>query len=348
MGSNNVTNPYLIEDFKRIGLAFESYGLVNQTILVTGATGLIGSIIVRAAIYYNENHVNRVNIIAMARNREKVESIFAENTKGVRFVYQDICDVISCDIKCDYIIHTANPTISKQFITSPVEVIECIYGGTKRVLDYAKESAVKGVVYLSSMEVFGIVDVDRRVSEQELGYIDIHSVRSSYSEGKRLAECMCNSYAKEYDVPVRIARLAQTFGAGVLPGEGRVFAQFVKNTKNSKDIVLHTMGKSIGNYVYTGDAIDAILLLLTRGIPGEAYTVANEKNTMTILELAQTVVNVIGNDTSQIVFDIPDDNQYGYAPDTKLKLSSKKIEGLGWKPFVDMKEAIVRMSPDIN
>lgn len=73
--------------------------------------------------------------------------------------------------------------------------------------------------------------------------------------------------------PVRIARLAQTFGVGVLPTENRVFMQFARSVMNNQDIVLHTKGKSEGNYVYTFDAIAGILLLLTNGGLGEAYNI---------------------------------------------------------------------------
>ena len=358
MVSENKTNPYLAEDLNKIGASFGKLGLVGSTIMVTGATGLIGSIIVKAAAAYNESHPGKVNIMAFARNREKAELIFGDALKisefhdnddnPIRFVFADICTPIDDDISCDYIIHTANSTSSKQFVTEPVEVIESIYVGTRYVLEYAGRTNVKGVVYLSSMEVFGIVDCERPVSENELGYLDINNIRSCYSEGKRMAECMCSCYAKEYNVPVRIARLAQTFGAGIFPWEGRVFAQFARSAIRNEDIVLHTTGESFGNYVYTADAVNAILLLLKEGNQGETYTVANEESTMQIRELADVIVESVGGTSSQIVFDIPKENEFGYAPDTKLRLSSHKIQALGWKPETGMREAILRMLPDLK
>ncbi len=347
MDFRNTSNPYFIEDLERIGYEFEKNNLVNKKILVTGSTGLIGSIIVKAAIRYNNTHNRKINIIALARNPEKVMLIYGSQTNNVSFIFQDICEVLPSNIQCDYIIHTANPTNSKQFISCPVEVIESIYKGTYNVLNFAKENNVKGVVYLSSMEVYGITEKNELLGEEELGYLDIHNVRSSYSEGKRLAECLCSSFAKEYAVPVRIARLAQTFGAGVFPWEQRVFAQFVRSVKESKDIVLHTSGQSFGNYVYTSDAITAILMLLKNGENGEAYSVVNEENTMRIYELAQRIIEVLGRKDINIVFDIPSDNKYGYAPDTKLRISSKKMESLGWKAKININDAIKRMEIDI-
>lgn len=340
-------NPYLREDFEKIGRALESAGLPGRTVLVTGATGLIGSLVVRAAAAYNKTHATKVNIIAFARDPEKKQRIFGSDTESVEFIYQDICAPIDESVPCDYIIHTANSTSSKQFVTTPVEVMESIYQGTMNVLEHARLQKAKGVVYLSSMEVYGAVRQEGRLSENDLGYIDLHQPRSCYSEGKRAAECLCGCYAAEYQVPVRIARLAQTFGAGILPWEGRAFAQFAKSAKNGRDVILHTDGLSMGNYVYTGDAIAAILTLLNTGAAGEAYTVANEESTMRIRDLAQIIIEEAGQGKAKLVFDIPDHNLYGYAPKTMLHLSSAKMRALGWSPEIGIREAIQRMLPDI-
>ena len=148
----------------------------------------------------------------------------------------------------------------------------------------------------------------------------------------------------EYNVPVKIARLAQTFGAGILPGENRVFAQFARSAMNGEDIVLHTKGLSEGNYCYTRDAIKGILLLLVRGNKGEAYTVANSKSNMRIRDMAEMVAKEIAGGKIKVIFDIPKDNlTYGYAPDVKMKLNSDKLQALGWKAEVDMFEAYTRM-----
>ena len=344
----------LKEDLSRLSEYAETIKLGGNKVMVTGATGLIGSLIIKSFIYYNKKHDKKISVTAMARNREKVEDIykdFFEEDKKIPFVeffYQDICAPIPHNINCDYIIHTANSTTSKFFITNPVDVIESIYMGTKQILDYAKSHNVKGVVYLSSMEVFGQVNKEYRVTEKELGYLDIQNVRSCYSEGKRLAECLCMSYASQYRVPVKVARLAQTFGAGVLPGENRVFAQFLRSALKGEDIVLHTKGQSVGNYCYTADAIEAILLLLVMGENGEAYTVVNEETTTAIADMADLVARHFSNGKSKVVFDIPQNNSFGYAPDTKMRLSSQKLRNLGWTPRVSLFDAYKRMISDLK
>ncbi len=347
---------YLSDDIAVIENYFDQLKFGGSTIMVTGSTGLIGSIIVKSAISYNKNNPsNIIKLVAMARNKDKALSVYKEyfssaedaEKLGIIFCFQDICSPIDTKIKCDYIIHTANATNSKFLVSNPVEVMDSIYIGTRNVLEYAKNSNAKGAVYLSSMEVFGSVDSKQRITENGLGYVDIQNVRSCYPEGKRLAECMCKAYCSEYGVPVKVARLAQTFGAGVLPSENRVFAQFARSAVKGEDIVLHTTGESMGNYCYTTDAIAAILLLLKKGEWGEAYTVVNEEMTMEIRQMAQLIINEFSNGKGKVVFDIPESNIYGYAATTKMKLSSEKIRQLGWEPKVNMVSAYKRMIPDL-
>lgn len=340
---------YLEEDLKNIADYLKSEKFSNCNVTVTGATGLIGSLIVKAIIFCNKQYNLNISVNAFVRSQEKVKVTF-NNTDipNVKFVYQDITKPIPLDLKTDYIIHTANPTVSKYFITNPVETIETIYSGTKMVLEYAKSVKAKSVVYLSSMEVFGATDKSKnQIFENDIGYLDFLNIRSCYSEGKRLAECMCKCYAEEYDLNVKIARLAQVFGAGISKNENRVFAQFARSAIKKKDIILHTSGESVGNYCYTTDAIKGIFLLLKKGVIGEVYTVVNENTAVTIKDMACMVAEELAHNEIKVIFDIPQENVFGYAPPTTMHLSSKKLQNLGWKPEVDLKTSYIRMMQDL-
>lgn len=336
---------YLQEDLERIAespLPFEE--LYHQTILVTGATGLVGSQTVLALLHMNQTKKADIQVIALVRSLEKAQKLFGTSDQ-LHFLVQDVTEPIQCEEHVDYIIHGASPTASRFFVEHPVETINMAVSGTNCVLAFARDAGVKGMVYLSSMEMYGITDPQlSEVTEKDLGYIDVLNVRSSYSEGKRMCECLCASYAREYGVPVRIARLAQTFGAGIPYEENRVFAQFAKSVIHHTDIVLHTTGESVGNYCYTADVIRALLLLLLRGENGQAYTVANEESSITIRGMAEMVARELANGEIQVVLDIPEDAYtYGYAPDVKMHLSSAKLRQLGWKPEISLPETYRRM-----
>lgn len=319
----------------------------NKAVLVTGATGLVGSMIVKALACCNRKLGLGMTILPLVRSQEKAKTILGDlvGREDILLVTGDILEPISVEHSVDYMIHGASVTASKTFVTKPVETISTAIDGTKHLLQLAREKKVKSMVYISSMEAFGITDPElSSVKEEDLGYIDVMNVRSCYSESKRMCELMCACYAHEYDLPVKVARLAQTFGAGVSKDEGRVFAQFAKSALAGEDIVLHTKGESTGNYCYTADAVAGILTILLKGNSGEVYTVANPSTTIRIKDMAQMVADRLADGKIKVVFDIPEDAlTYGYAPDVAMHLNSDKLQALGWKPVYDLPEMYERL-----
>lgn len=322
--------------------------LKGSTVLVTGATGLVGSQMVKSLACLNRTAGTGISIVAHVRSEEKAAAVFGTllEREDISLLVCDVSRLSETDIKFDYIFHTASVTSSKIFVTKPVETLDTSIDGTRAALELAKKCGAKSMVYLSSMEAYGVTDPSLElITEKDLGYIDVLSVRSSYSEGKRICECLCASYASEYGVPVKIARLAQTFGAGVSFEDTRAFAQFAKSSLAGTDIVLHTFGNSMGNYCYTADAIKGLVTILFNGVNGEAYTVANESTAMKIKEVAQLTAEVLSNGKTKVVFDVPEDAlKYGYAPDVTMHLTSEKLRKLGWKPEVDLPEMFRRLA----
>ena len=320
--------------------------LRDSKVLVTGATGLIGVSLVRALLCANRVRNLNLQVLALIRNKEKAEKIYKEllNREDLILLIGDVTEKISAPQKVDYIVHCASVTASKVMVNNPVETLLTSIDGTKNVLNFAKENSCKSVVYVSSMEMYGsFTEASDNVTETELGYINPLAVRSNYPESKRLCENMCVAYYSEYKVPVKIARLSQTFGAGILPGENRVFAQFAKSAIAGKDIVLHTKGMSEGNYCYTRDTIMGLFFILLKGVNAEAYNVANPETHTTIANMAKMVCEKFGGGKINVVFDIPESNTFGYATDTKMKLNADKLKSLGWKPEIGLEEAYRRM-----
>lgn len=336
----------LLEDLQSIieDTNIEWDKLDGTTILVTGSTGLIGSLIVKTLLHRNIMLNKKIKILAFARYPKKVKKVYGDE-QGINFIYGDIQNLPTINDNIEYIIHTASITKSKLMVSNPVETILTSFEGTKNVLELAEKKKLSGMIYISSMEVYGNTDpAKEKITEADLGYIDILNMRSSYPEGKRACECLCASYAKEYDVPVKIIRLAQTFGAGVSDSDNRVFAQFARCSMMNENIVLHTEGNSFGNYCYTADAVRAILTVMTKGKNGEAYTIVNEATTMKIKEMAAMVAREIAGGKITITFDISKDKlKYGYFPDVTTHLSGEKIRQLGWIPKYSLKEMYQRM-----
>lgn len=296
-------------------------------ILVTGATGLIGASIIRCLLGLNEKLDANIQIIGLVRNLDKARELFPNAT--VKWINHDLSNPFELrETSIDYIFHCACPTSSKFYIEQPVELIKISFQSTLSLLDYAIKNPIKGMVYLSSCEVYGQILSDiKELTEDQSGYINPIDVRSGYPMAKRLVECLCHSYCKEYNIPVYIARLTQTFGAGVSAADNRVFAQFAKSAINNSNIIMHTKGESAKPYCYTIDAINAFFYMLFFGKAGEAYNVANSSSYMSIYELAHYISNNF-SEKSKVI--IEEKTNMGYAPITKLKMSTKKIEELGW------------------
>ena len=332
--------------------AMETEGLKNATFLVTGATGLVGGAFVRAVLCANRLWGLNARVLAPVRDMDRacraLSGVF--DREELRVFPMDVTRPMRIDEPVDYILAGAGVTRSKLFVAEPVETIETALMSAECALRLARDKRVKGMAYLSSMEAFGVTDPAlASVLEEDLGKIDLASVRSSYSESKRMAECLCAAYAAEYAVPVKIARLSQTFGAGVRPDEGRVFMQFALSALRGESIVLHTTGESFGNYVALPDAVRAIFTLLTRGEPGKAYTVTNPESCVPIRELARRAIRVLARTPVNVVWDIPADPlHYGYAPDVKTRLSADRMMSLGWKPEMSLDETLRSLGDDLR
>ncbi len=318
--------------------------LKESSILITGATGMIGSMMIRVLAEENDANDANIKIIGQVRNEDKARELLGSMVD--RLDVQLICsETFDFNVDCDYIIHTACPTSSKYFVEHPVETIDASLHSTRNMLTLANKNKVKGMVYLSSMEEYGEPYISGQImSEEDCGYIDHLNTRSCYPESKRMCECYCSSFAAEYGTNVMIARLAQTFGAGVPLEDNRVFMQFARSVIEGKDIVLHTEGKSMSNFCYLSDALTGILTILLNGNPGEAYNVCNDKESRTILEIANLVAYTIGKDKIKVVLDIPkSDYDYGYAKNVTMRLCSDKLCSLGWVPEVGIEEAYIKL-----
>ena len=309
----------------------------RTSILITGATGLIGSTLVRCLLAIDKG----VNITIPVRNREKAVAIYGVDSCRLTIVECNLieyCNTINDSF--DYIIHCASPTSSKYLSEHPVETYELSIETTRAMLQYACRYPVKGLVYVSSLEYYGQNNNDQLITEDFLGYIDAKSPRSSYPLAKRAAEYFCVAYAHEFGIPAKVARLTQTFGAGVSEDDNRVYAQFARSVIAGRNIILHTLGDSSKPYCYSTDCASAILTILLRGGNGEAYNVANQDTYISIRALAEFLRDCFNPTIEVIVEEHP---EMGYAPVTKLFLSSEKLAGLGWKPQYDLKEMFRRL-----
>lgn len=305
--------------------------LRGKTFFITGATGLVGFTLVNALLYANEKKNLGLRVLALVRDKKRAEARF-ENWKNqwdntLKFIIGNVEDLPEVSEPIDYIVHGASKTASKSFIQQPVETINTAVYGTGNILKLAKSKKIQGMVYLSSMEVYGYPKKGHKVTENEIGALSPLIIRNSYPISKQLCEGLCAAYASEYGVPVMIARLTQTFGPGVNYNDGRIFAEFGRCVLEKKDIVLHTRGETERCYLYTADAVTAILTVLLKGRPGQAYNVADEGTYCSIAEMAEKVASM---GDIKVCYELEDNGKNGYPNTLYMDLDTSLLKSLGW------------------
>ena len=299
----------------------------NKSFFITGATGYIGSALVMKLLELNKEYNLNIKLFCYVRQVEKAKRKFGE--ANIDFIVGDFKTELDFSQNIDYVVHCASPTDSKYFITNPVETFMDNLGFTDKLIQAFKDRGISAFLYLSSLEIYGTSENSRELFENTEAVYSALNVRNSYPLAKIACEELLFMHYKEYGLPIKIARLTQTFGRGVAYYDNRVFAQFARSVAEGKDIVLNSKGETVRSYCSIDDAVSALLFILVFGENGEAYNVSSDNSTVSILELARLFCEE--NKDIKVVFDFKDNAQTGYLKTNKISLNNAKLKGLGWQ-----------------
>jgi len=321
---------YLSDLRTAISHSVEINRLYNSSILITGASGLIGSFLVDMLLLCNKENGSNISIYALGRNIKRLADRFSTaKTDKLVFIEHDVCDVPKFDCKVDYIIHAASNAYPAAFNNYPVDTIMSNIQGTKNLLDYGLSHDAKRFLYVSSGEVYGQGDLSLdSFDESYSGYVNPVSPRSCYPNAKRAAETLCVSYTKQYGLDTVIVRPSHTYGPTATQSDNRANVQFVNKALAGENIILNSAGNQIRSYTYIADVASAILTVLTCGKSCEAYNIANKNSVTTIAGFANEVAKQAG---VKLVFAEPNEvAKKEMTPIAKQVLDSEKLERLGW------------------
>lgn len=309
-------------------------------VMVTGATGLIGSFVVDTLLTLNRTRKAGIHVYALGRSEKRLRERFdGVNGEYLHFVEQDVNCEPTFDFAVDYIIHAASNAYPAAFAEDPVGTILSNVLGVKYLLDYAKSHGTKRLLFVSSGEVYGQGDPSLEAfSESYSGYVDPTKPRSCYPASKRAAETLCVSYTQQYGLDTVIVRPCHTYGPNTTTSDNRANVQFVSNAIAGQDIVMQSRGTQMRSYCYVADCVSALLTVLLCGESAEAYNLANPQARVTIAGFAETVASVTGR---RVVFadaqDVPKNQQ---TPITYAVLDSDKLCSLGWKGTYSVEEGV--------
>lgn len=304
--------------------------LRGATLLVSGATGLIGNVLVRALLCANRERKLGLSLLALVRDEARARERFADLLTAdcpLRLVLGCVEELPEIEGPVDYILHGASQTASRAFVERPVETIRTSVLGTMNLLELARRKRSSGMAYLSSMEVYGHPERGHKVKEGDACALSPLELRDSYPIAKLQSESLCRAYAAEYGVPAAIVRLAQTFGPGARADDGRIFAELGRCIREGRDIVLRTRGETERSYLYVTDAVTALLTALLRGEPGCAYNAADEDSYRSIADMARELAEANG---IRLRFDLADESRTGYPKPVYMDLDTTLLKGLGW------------------
>lgn len=343
---NLYDNKLYIEDVETISDIQISWDrLKDRSILLSGATGLIGSFLVDVIMYKNENDNLNCRIYALGRNYEKAKARFGDRLDSdlLKFIPYDVKEplVFDGDEKIDFVLHMASNTHPLQYSTDPIGTITTNIIGLQNMLEFAVEHQAERFAFASSNEIYGENRGDVELfDENYCGYIDCNTMRAGYPESKRCGEALCQAYKAEKGLDVVIPRFTRSYGPTMLMSDSKAISQFIKKGISKDDIILKSAGTQFYSYQYVADSVSGLLTILLNGENGEAYNIADESSDITLKDLASVIANMNGKD---VVFEIPDAVEAaGYSKATKARLDGSKLQKLGWKPRYDIKEGLER------
>lgn len=341
-----IENILYFEDIKRVAeqpLPWDK--LKGRTLLISGATGLIGSFLIDVVMYLNKEQGLNCKVLALGRNEEKAKARFSycyESTKfqfipydiNLSFERDDIGDV-------DYVLHLASNTHPVAYSTDPIGTITTNIIGTQNMLEFAYVHHATRCAFASSNEIYGENRGDvEKFDEHYCGYIDCNTMRAGYPESKRCGEALCQAYIKQKDMDIVIPRLTRSYGPTMLMSDTKAISQFIRKAIAGEDIVLKSEGTQYYSYTYMADAVCGLLYVLLYGERGEAYNIADDASDIMLKDLAKIIANSVGR---KVVFEIPDAvESSGYSKATKARLESRKLQVLGWSAMYNIEDGIKR------
>lgn len=318
--------------------------LKNRSILITGASGMVGSFLIDVIMYRNMNFGDNCCIIAVSRNNENMKLRFRKylGHNTLMFFQKDINKTINELFESvDYVFHAASNTHPVAYASDPIGTIATNIIGLSNLLEFALDHNTNRFIFASTVEVYGENRGDvEKFSEDYCGYINCNTMRAGYPESKRAGEALCQAYIKQKGLDVVIPRLSRIYGPTMLSSDTKAISQFIKRGVQGKNIVLKSKGSQLYSYSYVADAVSGVLAVLFYGQCGEAYNIADEKSDITLKDLSELIANISG---TNVVFELPEKTESeGYSNATKAILEATKLKKLGWKSQYDISEGIRR------
>ncbi|WP_379969911.1 NAD-dependent epimerase/dehydratase family protein [Ectobacillus sp. sgz5001026] len=307
---------------------------MKKTVLITGVAGFLGSHL--ATVLLRNSEITVIGLDNLSTGTMKnIDHLLPLNT--FRFIH---CDVAKSDVlhlddinKVHEIYHLASPASPKFYQSIPFDTIDTNIQGTKNMLELAKQTGAK-LVYTSTSEAYGDPDVHPQ-PEIYRGNVNTWGPRACYDEAKRMGEVLCYLYYTLYHIPVKVARLFNTYSAGLRNDDGRVISNFVTQALTCADITVYGDGKQTRSFCYVTDTIRGLMLLMEKNeANGEIINIGNPVE-YTILDVAHMVKKLTNSQSKITYHPLPQDDPKQRRPDI-----GKAWKILKWSPNITLESGL--------
>ena len=300
---------------------------MKKKILVTGGAGFIGSHLCEKLLEQN----NEVLCLDNYFTGSKMNVLHMLDNPMFELIRHDIVNPYIAEV--DEIYNLACPASPIHYQHNPIQTVKISVMGAINMLETAKATGAK-ILQASTSEVYGDPKIHPQV-ESYWGNVNPIGERSCYDEGKRCAETLFMDYHRQSQLKIKIIRIFNTYGPNMHPNDGRVVSNFIVQCLRNEDITIYGDGNQSRSFQYVDDLIEGMTKMMAT--PNEFIGPVNIGNPteFTILELAQTVINLTNSKSKLIFKRLPMDDPQQRRPD--ISLAKDK---LNWTPKIELEEGL--------
>ncbi|HRI80972.1 MAG TPA: NAD-dependent epimerase/dehydratase family protein [Opitutaceae bacterium] len=339
-------HPIIAEDIAAIAatpLPWERFA--GKAVLITGAAGFLPAYLVETLLHLNDTRALNCRVLGLVRNLAKARTRFAHHAarSDLRLIEGDVACPLTWPEPAHFIIHAASQASPKHYGPDPVGTFNANVLGTHHLLEQARTWQSEGFLFVSSGEVYGRVAAEHiPTKESDYGWIEITESRSCYAEGKRAAETLGVSHAKQFGTPFVIGRPFHTYGPGMSLDDGRVHSDFLLGVLSHRDLVLHSDGQAVRAFCYLADAVAGLFTVLLKGSTGTAYNVGNPAGALSIRALADLLAGLGAGGPLKVSHEGQPASGYLPSPIPVNVPDVTRLRALGWQPVWSPKDGFAR------
>ena len=314
---------------------YESRTMSRKRVLVTGGAGFLGSHLSDRLLAEGHEVVCLDNFFT--GSRANIEHLL--DNHRFELLRHDITEPLTLEV--DEIFHLACPASPIHYQRNPVRTIRTAVQGTLNALDLARETRAR-ILIASTSECYGD-PAEHPQKETYWGNVNPIGPRACYDEGKRCAESLAVSYAMQYGVEVRIARIFNTYGPRVHENDGRVVSNFIVQSLRGEPITIYGEGQQTRSFCYVSDLIEGFMRLMASGHGSDPVNLGNPRET-TVLQLAELIRDMVGSPSPIARVPLPKDDPTRRNPDITR---ARQLLG-GWEPRVSLEQGIAATIADFR